>query len=391
MTTFASISTTNRAEWLGLLSPHISACKAGVWTYGASETLNPFLMRKPIALRGSVETIKRQSDDFSHPLHNSHPEPRQRHEGEVKDPMAARKFQKADREKLRRDRLNEQFLELGNALDPDRPKNDKATILTDTIQVLKDLTAEVNRLKAECTSLSEESREVPICLWLMLKVLKTFICLAHYSVLFSKQLTQEKNELREEKASLKSDIDNLNLQYQQRIRAVFPWAAIDPSVVMTTPPYSYPVPLISPIPMHPTLQPFPFFGNHNPGAIHNPCSTYIPYPAPASHQSDQQSHQCASTSRIPSKPDPKSKKLDRCMGSNGDKCDESNDVVTDLELKMPGSTAQKKLSLGERKGKKTQRKDKSIVDGSSSSRHSSSPDFQDSSNSTQNHEVSPKS
>ncbi|GFY87940.1 hypothetical protein Acr_05g0015790 [Actinidia rufa] len=36
------------------LSPHISACKAGVWTYGASETLNPFLMRKPIALRGSV-------------------------------------------------------------------------------------------------------------------------------------------------------------------------------------------------------------------------------------------------------------------------------------------------------------------------------------------------
>ncbi|PSS00477.1 Transcription factor bHLH121 like [Actinidia chinensis var. chinensis] len=306
---------------------------------------------------------QRQSNDFSHPLHNSHPKPRQRHEVEVKDPMAARKFQKADREKLRRDRLNEQFLELGNALDPDRPKNDKATILTDTIQVLKDLTAEVNRLKAECTSLSEESRE----------------------------LTQEKNELREEKASLKSDIDNLNLQYQQRVRAVFPWAAIDPSVVMTTTPYSYPVPLISPIPMHPTLQPFPFFGNHNPGAIHNPCSTYIPYPAPASHQSDQQSHQCASTSRIPSKPDPKNKKLDRCMGSNGDKCDESNDVVTDLELKMPGSTAQQELSQGKRKGKKTQRKEKSFVDGSSLSRHSSSPDFQDSSNSTQNHEVSPKS
>ena len=35
---------------------------------------------------------------------------------EIKDPVAARKVQKADREKLRRDRLNEQFLELGNTL-----------------------------------------------------------------------------------------------------------------------------------------------------------------------------------------------------------------------------------------------------------------------------------
>ena len=39
-----------------------------------------------------------------------------RSEGEIKDFAAARKVQKADREKLRRDRLNEQFIELGNAL-----------------------------------------------------------------------------------------------------------------------------------------------------------------------------------------------------------------------------------------------------------------------------------
>ena len=32
------------------------------------------------------------------------------------DCTAARKTQKADREKLRRDRLNEQFVELGNVL-----------------------------------------------------------------------------------------------------------------------------------------------------------------------------------------------------------------------------------------------------------------------------------
>lgn len=41
---------------------------------------------------------------------------RQRAEEEVKDPVTVRKVQKADREKLRRDRLNEHFLELGNAI-----------------------------------------------------------------------------------------------------------------------------------------------------------------------------------------------------------------------------------------------------------------------------------
>lgn len=54
--------------------------------------------------------------------------------------------------------------------DPDRPKNDKATIIIDTIQTLMDLTAEVSRLKAECVALSEESREVIDPLMLILKV-----------------------------------------------------------------------------------------------------------------------------------------------------------------------------------------------------------------------------
>jgi len=37
-------------------------------------------------------------------------------EGEKEDPSASRKVLKADREKLRRDRLNEHFQELGNTL-----------------------------------------------------------------------------------------------------------------------------------------------------------------------------------------------------------------------------------------------------------------------------------
>ncbi|KAK6237331.1 hypothetical protein QUC31_002800 [Theobroma cacao] len=321
-----------------------------------------------------------KSNDFSKSvaadLGPSNPEPRQRQEVEVKDPIAARKVQKADREKLRRDRLNEQFLELGNTLEcvvivmlrvwggsaaegcincieyPDRPKNDKATILMDTIQMLKDLTAEVSRLKDECSSLTEESRE----------------------------LTQEKNELREEKASLKADIDNLNVQYQQRLRVMFPWNGIDPSVVMP-PPYSYPVHLplpTGPIPIHPSLQPYPLYGNHNPGAIANPCSTFMPYSATTNTPIDQPSSQHASSSHTSIKRDSRSKSMDEQRGSNGDRCDGSNDVATELELKMPGSSTNQELSAGEKKGKQTQ-KERSMVNGSSSSRYSLSQGLQDSS------------
>ncbi|KAK2974570.1 hypothetical protein RJ640_016911 [Escallonia rubra] len=255
------------------------------------------------------------------PLCNSNSKSRQRTEVEAKDAVAARKVQKADREKLRRDKLNEQFIELGNALarqiiqyaDPDRPKNDKATILIDTIQILVDLTAEVNRLKAECAALSEESSE----------------------------LTQEKNELREEKASLRADIDTLNVQYQQRLMVMFPWAPFDPSIV-TAQPYSYPVPLPvppGPIAMHP-CPPFPFIGNQNPGFIPNPCSTYIPYPTPANAHSDQLSTLQTSSSRISSKHECRSKLSDREKCSNDGKGDDFIDVVTELELKTPGSTVQ---------------------------------------------------
>ncbi|MFQ6634079.1 hypothetical protein Gotur_011012 [Gossypium turneri] len=277
-------------------------------------------------------------NDFSKPaaadLDPSNPEPRQRQEMEANDPIAARKVQKADREKLRRDKLNEQFVELGNTLDPDRPKNDKVTILVDTTQMLKDLTVEVNRLRAECSSLTEESRE----------------------------LSQEKNELREEKASLKADIENLNIQYQQRLSVMFPWTGIETSVVVA-PPYSYPAPLhvpTGPIAMHPSLQPYPYFLNHGPGAAANPCSTYIPY------SMEQPSSQPTSSSHLSFQRDCRSKPMDDQGGSNRESCDGSNDVVTELELKIPGSSTNQGLSAGETKGKQTE--ERSMVNGISSSR-----------------------
>lgn len=250
-------------------------------------------------------------------------------EHENMDSIAARKVQKADREKLRRDKLNEQFLELGKALDPDRPRNDKATILTDTIQMLVDLTAQVNRLKTEYTALSEESVE----------------------------LTQEKNELKEEKATLKSDIENLNAQYQQqRLRCMYPWATMDPSVVMGPPPPTYPFPIPVPIPSgpiasHPSLQPYPFFPNQRPGPMLNPCPAYVPYSSPFNHPQVEQIstqhhispriHPSSSRSHSSSRQDStnKSSEGQKQSGPSEKSDDYSSDVVTELELKTPGSAA----------------------------------------------------
>lgn len=157
-----------------------------------------------------------------------------------------------------------------------------------------------------------------------------------------KQLMQEKNELKEEKSSIKSEIENLNVQYQQRMRVMYPWTGMDPSVVMG-PAYSYPVPIPvppGPIPMHPQLQPFPFFGNQNASAIPAPCSTFIPYSMPANPTVEQQSTHYASSSHLSSKQDCKSRSSDRQRGSNAEQHEDSNDVATDLELKMPGTSSQ---------------------------------------------------
>lgn len=287
----------------------------------------------------------------------SQPNSSQSSELELKDCLSARKSLKADREKLRRDRLNEHFVELGNVVDPNRPRNDKATILADTIQLLKDMTSQISKLQSEHATLSEESCE----------------------------LTQEKNDLREEKASLKSDIDNLNVQYQQRVRAMFPWAAMDHSVVIAQPSYPYPVPMPmppGPIPMHPSMQPYAFYGNHNPGVIPNPCSTFVPY-VTANTLVEQQSTQNVSQLVHPGNASPVLDKQDSRNKSSGEskieKKDDSNDVTTDLELKTPGSTEDQDLSSAQRKSKKSWRMENNVTEESSSSRCSSSSSVKDSS------------
>lgn len=92
---------------------------------------------------------------------------------------------KACREKLRRDRLNERFLELGSLLEAGKPsKVDKAAILTDAVRMVTQLRSETTKLKHSNEELQEKIKE----------------------------LKAEKNELRDEKQRLKADKEKLEQQ-----------------------------------------------------------------------------------------------------------------------------------------------------------------------------------
>ena len=129
---------------------------------------------------------------------------------------------------------------------------------------------------------------------------------------------------------------------------MYPWAAVDPSVVMgTSAPYPYPVPVpipSAPIPIHP-LQPYPLFRNQTPGAIPTPCSAYMPYTSVGNPQVEHSSsqrlpphpHPSSSRSQTSSRQDSRSKSLDLQQRSGAERSDDFSDVVTELELKTPGS------------------------------------------------------
>jgi len=85
---------------------------------------------------------------------------------------------------MRRDRLNDKFLELGSILDPGNPKMDKAAILSDAFRMVTQLRGEAQKLKD-----SNENLQGKI-----------------------KELKSEKNELRDEKQRLKQEKENLEQQ-----------------------------------------------------------------------------------------------------------------------------------------------------------------------------------
>ncbi|KAK7272455.1 hypothetical protein RJT34_29061 [Clitoria ternatea] len=92
---------------------------------------------------------------------------------------------KACREKLRRDRLNDKFVELGSILESGRPpKTDKAAILIDAVRMVTQLRGEAQKLKDSNMNLQEKIKE----------------------------LKAEKNELRDEKQRLKAEKEKLEQQ-----------------------------------------------------------------------------------------------------------------------------------------------------------------------------------
>ncbi|XP_062189892.1 transcription factor ILR3-like isoform X2 [Phragmites australis] len=92
---------------------------------------------------------------------------------------------KACREKIRRDKLNERFLELGAILEPGKtPKMDRSAILNDAIRIVSELRSEAQNLKDSNESLQEKIKE----------------------------LKAEKNELRDEKQRLKAEKESLEQQ-----------------------------------------------------------------------------------------------------------------------------------------------------------------------------------
>ncbi|PIN19267.1 hypothetical protein CDL12_07700 [Handroanthus impetiginosus] len=92
---------------------------------------------------------------------------------------------KACREKQRRDRLNDKFMELGALLEPGRPpKTDKSAILIDAVRMVTQLQGEAQKLKDSNLNLQEKIKE----------------------------LKAEKNELRDEKQRLKAEKEKLEQQ-----------------------------------------------------------------------------------------------------------------------------------------------------------------------------------
>ncbi|KAK6785546.1 hypothetical protein RDI58_019001 [Solanum bulbocastanum] len=102
---------------------------------------------------------------------------------------------KACREKLRRDRLNDKFMELGALLEPGRPpKTDKSAILVDAVRMVTQLRDEAQKLKDSNLNLQEKIKELKA------------------SINSLAMLLVEKTELRDEKQRLKAEKEKLEQQ-----------------------------------------------------------------------------------------------------------------------------------------------------------------------------------
>ncbi|VFQ86636.1 unnamed protein product [Cuscuta campestris] len=99
-----------------------------------------------------------------------------------------KRVHKAEREKMKRDHLNDLFLSLANALELSEQVNGKASILAETTRNVKDLLAQIEQLRRENAALLSESQYVSV----------------------------EKTELEEENSALKLKISELRREINER-------------------------------------------------------------------------------------------------------------------------------------------------------------------------------
>ncbi|KAK9748039.1 hypothetical protein RND81_02G031100 [Saponaria officinalis] len=100
-----------------------------------------------------------------------------------------RRVLKSEREKLKREQLNELFTKLGSLLELSDPNNGKASILNETIRLLKDMITQIQSLRKENDTLLSES---------------------HY-------VTVEKNELKDENSALEIQIKSMQRELEEKL------------------------------------------------------------------------------------------------------------------------------------------------------------------------------
>ncbi|CAL0330631.1 unnamed protein product [Lupinus luteus] len=118
-----------------------------------------------------------------------------------------KRIHKSEREKMKREHLNELFLDLANTLDLNEQNNGKASILCETARLLKDLFCQIESLKKENVSLLSES---------------------HY-------VAMEKNELKEENSGLQTQIQKLHSEIQAKVAQSKPDLNAPPSLELELP------------------------------------------------------------------------------------------------------------------------------------------------------------
>ncbi|XAR50067.1 hypothetical protein NMG60_11004293 [Bertholletia excelsa] len=125
-----------------------------------------------------------------------------------------KRIQKSEREKMKREHLNELFLALADALGVSSQNHGKASILGETTRVLKEIHSQIESLKTENEALMSESQYVSV----------------------------EKKELQDENFALEAEIGKLRVELEEKVVQSKPDLNAPPpeEPVLQQPPYVSP-------------------------------------------------------------------------------------------------------------------------------------------------------